>query len=248
MQEALYSEVLAALPDDRLAALTDHATARRLDPGDFLVFGGERCERIHLVTAGVLKLMVALPDGEETLIGLAAEGDLIGAIATVDASSQPFDAVAATAVRVLGFDAEGFLEALRSSPAAALALSRCMADEARRLASLAAERSTGGVSSRIAGHLLYLAEVAGRRRRDSIEVDMPLMQEDLGRLAGTCRESACRAMRRFRSQGLIDYRGRKLRIYRPDVLERIRCAGRAAAPFRSRPEGAPARSRSTEAP
>jgi CRP-like cAMP-binding protein len=53
-------------------------------------------------------------------------------------------------------------------------------------------------------------------------------QGDLGRLAGISRESTCKALRSFQSQGLLDYRGRRLRILRPDVLERIRCTGRMA--------------------
>jgi hypothetical protein len=42
-----------------------------------------------------------------------------------------------------------------------------------------------------------------------------------------CRESACKTMSKMKKQGVIDYKGRKLRILRPDVLEKIRCAGRA---------------------
>jgi CRP-like cAMP-binding protein len=79
---------------------------------------------------------------------------------------------------------------------------------------------------------LDLAELLGRQRGDAIDVDLPFPQRDLGGLAGMCRESACKTLSRWKSEGTVDYQGRRLRILRPDVLYRIRCAGRGAGPSR----------------
>jgi CRP-like cAMP-binding protein len=89
------------------------------------------------------------------------------------------------------------------------------------------ERTSSEVPARLAGRLLDLGDLLGRIHQGALEIDLPVAQGDLGRLAGISRESTCKALRSFKSQGLLDYRGRRLRILRPDALERIRCAGRA---------------------
>jgi CRP-like cAMP-binding protein len=127
---------------------------------------------------------------------------------------------------VLGIDADMFVQMLSRSPSGALELARAMAQRTRWLCDAALERSTATVPARLAGRLLDLADLLGRVDRGAIEMELPLAQEDLGSLAGMCRESACKTLRTFKRQGLLDYRGRRLRILRPDALERIRCSGR----------------------
>jgi CRP-like cAMP-binding protein len=143
-----------------------------------------------------------------------------------------YDCVAAAATEVVALDAGLFVEIVTRDPKASLELARSLADRWRRIAEIALERTTGEVPVRLAGRLLDLAELCGHMRGGAIEMQLPLAQEDLGRLAGMCRESTCKTLRKFKRAGVVDYKGRSLRILRPDVLEKIRCAGRAAGPSR----------------
>jgi CRP-like cAMP-binding protein len=145
----------------------------------------------------------------------------------IDDLCQPADAVAATRVGVIALDSSALCEMLEQNPHAALALARGMAKQMRWLYATTLERTSSEVAARLAGRLLDLADLLGRIQKGALEMDLPVAQGDLGRLAGISRESTCKALRRFQSQGLLDYRGRRLRILRPDALERIRCAGRA---------------------
>jgi CRP-like cAMP-binding protein len=208
----------------------DKAVPRQLRSGEILFLAGEPALRVHLVCSGVLKLSGCDGHGRETILGLAVEGDLVGEMAALDGDGQPFDAIAAGSCRLLGLDKDLLLELIEDSPLAALQLARTLTAKTRWTLSSALERSSSEVPARLAGRLLDLAEILGRVRGGTIEMDLPLAQKDLGGLAGMCRESACKTMRSFRKQGVLDYQGRRLRILRPDMLERIRCAGRAARP------------------
>lgn len=219
--------VIAGLPDRDRHRLLDRGVPRSIDQGDTLHFAGERSERVHLVTSGVLKLVARDGSGSETILGLAASGDVVGELGEIDGLHQPLDVIAATRCEVIGLDANNFLEAVVASPAAARSLLEQQATRLRWVYGTALERSSGEVPARLAGRLLDLADMIGSIEDGAVSVDMPLRQADLGRLAGVCRESACKTLRRFKSEGLVDYRGQRLRILRPDVLERIRCAGRA---------------------
>jgi CRP-like cAMP-binding protein len=140
---------------------------------------------------------------------------------------QPLDAIAATPCDVIGLDADLFLEVVSRNAESALELATALATRMRWMCDTAMERSSSEVTGRLAGRLLDLADMLGRVNDGAVEMEMPLAQGDLGQLAGMCRESACKTLRKFKADGVVDYRGRKLRILRPDVLERIRCAGRA---------------------
>ncbi|MPZ70269.1 MAG: helix-turn-helix domain-containing protein, partial [Actinobacteria bacterium] len=194
--------------------------------GELLYLTGDPSERVHVIDSGILKLTARDAEGEETIVGLALPGETVGEIAALDVTSHPTDCSAATRAMVTGFDAGTFVEVLRNDPSGALGVARILSARFRWCSDAAIERAASEVPARLAGRLLELARLLGDEGEAGIDLEMPLAQADLGRLAGMCRESACKALRRFRREGLVDYRGRKLRILRPDALEHIRCAGR----------------------
>ena len=219
--------VIDALNERDRHRLLDRGVARRLDRDETLHFAGERAQRIHLITQGVVKFVARDGLGNETILGLAVPGDVVGELGVIDDLPQPLDVIAATETRVIGMDADTFMEAVASTPPAARAFMESQAARLRWVYATTLERSAGSVPARLAGRLLDLADMIGRVEDGAVALDLPLQQTELGRLAGICRESACKTMRSFKADGFVDYRGRKLRILRPDVLERIRCAGRA---------------------
>jgi CRP-like cAMP-binding protein len=219
--------MLALSPGQR-SVLLDRGIRRSLGAGDVLHLSGDPRPRVHLVTRGVIKLSARDGEGRETIVGLALPGDLVGELAMLDELCQPADAIAATWAEALGLDAPSLCAALQDCPGAALALARGMAKQMRWLYATTLERTSSEVPARLAGRLLDLGDLLGRIQEGTLEIDLPVAQGDLGRLAGISRESTCKALRSFQSQGLLDYRGRRLRILRPDVLERIRCTGRMA--------------------
>lgn len=219
--------VLDALSERDRRALLDRAVPRTIRRGQILYMAGERERRLHLVTDGIMKLTARDGAGNETILGLAVPGDLIGEVAAIDELQQPLDAVAAITCSVLGIDADVFVEVVSRNGDAALELARFLATRTRWICDTAMERSNSEVPARLAGRLLDLADMLGRIDSGAVEIELPLAQADLGRLAGMCRESTCKTLRSFKAKGVVDYRGRRLRILRPDVLEKIRCAGRA---------------------
>ena len=226
------SRIIDCLPAPERERLLDRGVARVLCPGEFLYLAGDRERRVHVVTRGVIKMAARNAQGIETILCLAIPGDVVGDVAAVDALGQPLDAIAATRSSVVGLDADLFVEVVSRSRLASIELARALAARMRWISDTTLERTTGEVPARLAGRLLDLADLLGAVKQGAIEIDLPLAQRDLGRLAGMCRESTCKTLRRFKSQGMVDYEGRRLRILRPDALERIRCGARVARPSR----------------
>ena len=228
---ATRSAVVRALPEQEKARLFERAVRRSLGPGEILHLAGDPARRIHIVEAGILKLSTRDGDGRETILGLAAAGDVVGEVAALHPGGHATDAVAVGRCAVVGIDADLFLAAIGRHAVAALELARVLAARNRLMSETALERTSADVRARMARGLLDLADLLGQESGAAIDLDLPLNQEDLGRLAGMCRESACKTLRAFKKRGLVDYRGRKLRILCPEALEEIKCAGRAEEPF-----------------
>ena len=220
------SPVLEALPEKERARLSDRAVPRRLVADETLHHAGARAERMHVVTSGLFKFVGRDGSGNDTILGIAVTGDVVGDLPWIDGLDQPFDVIATTESTVLSIDAADLLESISTSPRAVCALLELQAARLRWVYGTCLERTAGGVPARLAGRLLDLADMLGEIENGAIQFDMPLPQADIGRLAGVCRESACKTLRKFKSAGVVDYRRGRLRILRPDVLERIRCAGR----------------------
>jgi len=229
-----HSPFVASLPPRERQRLLDRAVPRQLERGDALYLTGDEERRVHIVESGILKLACCDSEGRETTLALALPGDLVGETSACDGDLQPLDVIALTPTKVAGIDAELFIDVATRNPAAALELARTLAARMRWITATAGERTTNDVPSRLAGRLLDLAEMIGRMRSGTIEVDLPLTRTDVGQLAGMCRESASKTLTSWKRQGVLEHNGKTLRIFRPDALERIRCAGRAAEPFRSR--------------
>ena len=209
-------------PTDR-TILLDRAVERILGRDEILHLAGDRPERVHLVMDGIVKLSARASNGDETILGLATPGATVGDIAAIDGRGQPLDAITVTPCTLIGFDARLFVEVVFRNPAASLALAHAGMQRTRWIIDTALERTSGEVEERLAGRLLDLARMLGRPSGTGIELDLPLGQRDLGKLAGMYRESACKTLRRMKSDGIVDYDGRRLRILRPNSLRMMRC-------------------------
>lgn len=225
----LYNPALAALgPDDR-QRLGRRATRKNLRPDQNLVLAGEPDTPVHLVTEGFFKLM-AFTGGRERVVDFAGSGDLIGEIEALLDIPADLDAVATTDAEVLAIPREIFLESIGTGAASELA--RVVAERlhaTRRNMTGAPVRSA---VERIAGRLLQLTEAVGRVNGGTMELEMPLDQTEIGQLAGASRESACRAINGFKREGLVEMRGRTVRVLRPDLLEKLSCGELGARPCR----------------
>jgi CRP-like cAMP-binding protein len=239
-----HNPVLAAMDVRSLEPLRDRAVPRKLRRGQFLFLGGETAKAPLLLQEGVIRLEVPGPEGP-TLIGISTESDLIGEIEALDGLEHQCDALCVTEVTVAQLDTDIFRRALNKNPAACLELARVQAERASTARRTLAESLTSDCKQRVVGRILDFADQVGRRNGDHILLEMPVDQRVLGTAAGASREETCRALSQLRRLGWLDYKGRSMRLLRPDLLEKLRCAGRASELSRSEDVATRRRSRST---
>lgn len=210
---------LHSLLEPERAALLATGHAGRWQPAELLVRRGDRADSAIVLLAGLVKIHTSV-DGAEVLLGLSGPGDLLG-----EATAAFPDAVRSATVTALE-PVEGVVVPVASlraflgnHPRATLALldlalTRLYIADARRM-----EFATSESLARVAGRLVELAERFGVRRPDgSIDVTLPITQEELASWSASSRESTARALRTLRGLRLIETYRRGMTVLDLDGL------------------------------
>jgi len=222
---------LEGLPARAREEVTMTARSVAFRPGQKLFLAGETPACAYVVGQGVVKLIHRDLEGREAILAMCFAGQVVGAGAMLLGTKHRHDCYGATRGNALVLTRD-LLERIVSEGAAARVLAAELARWAQRFEDAAIER-TSKVSARVAGRLLDLADAIGTDGEQGRYLELPMPYADLARLSATSRETVSKTLHRFRREGLIDFRGRTMRIQRPDMLQRIRCGARASEPCRS---------------
>jgi CRP-like cAMP-binding protein len=60
----------------------------------------------------------------------------------------------------------------------------------------------------------------GTNNAETIELDLPLTQEELGEMVGGSRQSVNQILHEFQRRGILDMHGRRIRILQIEQLQR----------------------------
>jgi CRP/FNR family cyclic AMP-dependent transcriptional regulator len=210
---------LQSLLEPERAALLETGRAKRWEPTEMLVRRGDRAVSAIVLLAGLAKIHTSVA-GAEVFLGLSGPGDLLG-----EATAAFRDAVRSATVTALETvegvvipvaSLRGFLTDHPRATVALLdlALTRLYVADARRM-----EFATSESLARVAGRLVELAERFGVPRPDSsIDVALPITQEELASWSASSRESTARALRTLRGLRLIETYRRGVTILDLDGL------------------------------
>ncbi|BAN69456.1 Crp/Fnr family transcriptional regulator [endosymbiont of unidentified scaly snail isolate Monju] len=160
--------LFAALSDDQLDRITQHARQIRLESGEALFEQGEPAERFYLVTSGQIKLFRLSPNGNEKVVEIVTPGCTFAeALMFLQHPTYPVSAQALTSAEVISVDARDFTVMLHESTETCFLL---LGDLSQRIRGLLLreidELSLYSATCRVAG---YLAE-AGPPDRDEFEL------------------------------------------------------------------------------
>lgn len=179
---------------------------RRVNRGETIFRQGQPVAALHVVSRGDVKIVRLRDDGTEQILRLAGPGDLIGYRALAAGETYMAHAVALTDVEVVGLPVD---EIKREMAAAGpwlrdllLKLSRDLREAEDRIEEL----STSSVKDRTADLLRRLADP------DTGFLRVDLKREELASLAGTATESFIRALNLLKKEGIIETKGRRIRV------------------------------------
>jgi CRP-like cAMP-binding protein len=164
---------------------------------------------LALVIEGHFRIFRNAAFARDVTLGLASQGDVLGAAAAFGGRSSESGAEALSEGRILLIAPDRWAERAAAEPELYLKMAYSLGRRVSRLQQRIASLGRVGVEGRVAAGLLELADGFGRPVPGGVRLDVPLSQDDLARLAGTTRETCSSVVAEFARRGLV--RGGRLR-------------------------------------
>ncbi|TNF61122.1 MAG: Crp/Fnr family transcriptional regulator [Rhodobacteraceae bacterium] len=217
--------VCARCEPDELATLEDIKYYRSFEPGQTVVWSGDRMDFVASVVSGIATLTQTMEDGRRQMVGLLLPSDFVGRPGRIGAA---YDVVAVTPIVMCCFRKKPFEDLMEKTPHIAHRLLEMTLDEldAAREWMLVLGRKTA--REKIASLLAILARrdailhnTTGRRR---LSFDLPLTREAMADYLGLTLETVSRQISALKKDGVITLEGKR-HVTVPDMGRLLEEAG-----------------------
>ena len=186
----------SGLSPEEIESIKNHVFERTAQDGDLISLEGEPADTMYFVVQGIVKVYRTSSGGRDQILSFVRPGESFNEVSVLDGGPNLGNAQAIGQVVLYGITSRGLEAVVRNHPRVAMNLSRTLARQVRRLASLVEDLSFKNVMSRVAKILLEQAA-------DGADVKPRLTQQDMASLAGTAREMVGRSLKTLEGEGAI---------------------------------------------
>jgi len=169
---------------------------------------------MFVVAEGVVKIYKYSQEGREQVLTVEKPPGLIAELPLFDGLPYPANAVAQEDTKVLLVPREAFESLLKRHPELALTIIKNISLRLRRLVTLIEEISFLEIPQRLARYLLSSSE-------GKDEFTIPHTNAEIASIIGTVRELVSRNLARLSQEGIIELKGKDVRILNRAKLEEI---------------------------
>ncbi|HSJ95913.1 MAG TPA: Crp/Fnr family transcriptional regulator [Myxococcota bacterium] len=213
--------LFSGLAPERLEALTEVTTTKRLAAREELFHKGDAAAQVYVVASGRLKVVTTSSEGDEVLFAILDEGEVVGELPMLTGGSRTASVVALEPCELLALARRDFLRFLREQPEAAVELMVVLAERLVRISEFAEDALFLALPARLAKKLLHLAERYGVDAAEGTRIDLRLSQGELADLVGTTRESVNKQIRAWTEDGVLRMERGEVTILDAERLERL---------------------------
>lgn len=221
----LNSEWFRPLPDAIVAQLAAMTVRRTLPDGALLFAKGDAPDGLYGVLKGGIRTSTASSEGKELLLMQFAPGSWFGEISMFDGLGRTHDGIAMGETEILMLPRDRFLALLAQEPSLYPHFMKMLCRKLRLAFAYIEDAQFEPLNVRLARRLLDLVALYGRDRKDGIDIDIHLPQEDLGRSLGASRQGISRELKQWEARGWLALDYGRLRILNADALRSIADGG-----------------------
>lgn len=192
--------------------------------GQVIFYEDNIAQGVYCIHDGVIKLVKSSEDGREQIIRFSQKGDFLGYRALI--ADEPYVASAECVEDTVAcfIPKKEFLEVLEENPKINMEMMRSLCQELgiadERIASLAHKT----VRERLAETLILLYQTFKDNHlkdEDESMIHIVLPREDIANIVGTATETLIRLLSDFNKEGLVELKGKRIRITNIAKLQRI---------------------------
>jgi CRP-like cAMP-binding protein len=215
------SNVLSGLPDTLLSELFQDAVGHKLREGEVLFRAGDVGDGCHRIQAGLVKVVVTSPGGEERIISLLGPDAIVGELSMIDGGRRSASVVAIADCSLSFLSRAKFQACMEAHPELTSYLMKMLARRLRQADDTLAATTFLTVKQRLARALLSVAEYVGEKDGSGrIRLRLKVSQGDLAAMAGVARENVSRTMSEWRKRDVVTRSSNYYCINDPKALAR----------------------------
>lgn len=204
---------------ERVEKMTAMSTVKPQQP---IYFPDAPSRSIFFLKKGHVKISRIFSDGREVILDVIGPGELFGELPLVEEGehanemAQALDEVLICTMRLSDFEA-----LLASHPQLNINITKRIGLRLRRFEERMTDLIFKDTRKRIAGFLVRYAEEFGKIKGGVITITMHLTHQEIAMLTGAARQTITTTLNEFRSQGLIDFSRRGMKIQNLKTLRQI---------------------------
>lgn len=211
--------VFRHLTDDQKAMLNESKSCKTFKKGSQIYQEGSRTNGLYCINEGIVKIYKTGIDGREQIIYFAKEGDIIGYRSILSGELACSSAKTIQESTLCFIPSDLLIKLIRQNGDFAMDVLQQSCKELGEANSYITDIAQKTVRERLAEVLIKLKENFNLDENNELQIS--LTREELANIVGTATESVIRLLSEFKQDGLIDLKGRKIRLLDIKKLEKI---------------------------
>lgn len=195
--------IFQALKPDELQVAGSKIHDRNYRKGMIIFLEGEPADNLFVIYSGKVKLTVTSEQGQEKIIQIVKQGDILGEVAAFDQGAYPVTAEVMEDAAIGMISADELLKLVQQCPAISLNLLKIMSRRLRQLQRQVKNLALKDAYGRLASRLFKLARDHGNPDEQGVTIGLALTHQDLANFIGTSRETVSRILREFEKANVI---------------------------------------------
>ncbi len=212
--------IFCELPETEITDISQHKVVNHYKKGQTLFLQGNPCYGLFCVSQGKVKIVKVGPDGKESLLTIASNGDVIGHRDLL-ANDQYYTATATVLEdsTLCFIDKKYILSLLEEQPTVVAELLKKVTRDLNASEEKVFSMYQKNVRERLAELLLFLQKNFGVQDESGhTKLDVKLTRDEMASMIGTANETLIRFMTEFRDEGIIDQEGKVIIIQNTQAL------------------------------
>lgn len=204
--------LFSTLPDDDLRQVADLAVSRRFGKKEAVFREGDRADGFFIVVTGKVKVFKLSGEGKEQVLHVLEAGQTFAEAVIFEGGVYPAHAETLTETELLLLPKRPFVELLERCPTVAIRMLASLSRWLKRMTDLAESLSLKDVETRLVFYLSEELKGRGIPLKDGAELELRIGKNVLASRLGTVPETFSRTLKKLQDDGLIDVRGKRIRI------------------------------------
>ena len=204
--------LFATLPDDDLRRVADLAVSRRFAKKEAVFREGDRADGFFIVASGKVKVFKLSGRGEGADPPRPGSGADVRRGGDLRGGEYPAHAEALTDTELFFLPKRPFVDLLERHPNVAIRMLASLSRWLKRMTDLVESLSLKDVETRLVFYLAEELKARGIPPKDGAELELAIGKNVLASRLGTVPETFSRTLKKLQDDGLIDVRGKRIRI------------------------------------